>query len=176
MSSWCPYILRVHLFNHLCTRTCTDTWLRRFQNWKLLLEHRRLCVDGFAQDTELQLVCIAAGSLIAGPQRDRLAAVFCLGGHVVDPFIIFCIIKLYWSHKGLHLGSPAASRTIKNGSLVQRDGEFDMLAFSSSQLLPRMLPWHSLQFHSTSFNFLTVREARGQEVHLLLPSRPSVLH
>lgn len=66
---------------------------------------------------------------------------------------------------GPYLGPPPASRTIKNGSLVQRDGEFDMLTFSFSQLLPRMLPWHSLQFHSTSFNFLTVREARGQEVH-----------
>lgn len=65
------------------------------QNWKLLPEHRQLWADGFAQDTELQLLCIAPGLLIAGPQRDRLAAAFSLGGHIVDPAIIFCIIKLH---------------------------------------------------------------------------------
>lgn len=139
------------------------------QNWKLLPEHRQLWADGFAQDTELQLLCIAAGLLIAGPQRDRLAAAFSLLGDTSWIQLLFSALSSCTEAVGFELGSSPVSRSIKSVSFVQIDGEYDMLTFSFSQLLPRTLPWHSLQFHSTSFNFLTGREARGQEVHLPPP-------
>lgn len=110
------------------------------QNWKLLLEHRQLCTDGFAQDTELQLLCIAPGLLIAGPQRDLLAAAFSLGAHIVELQLLFSALSSCTEVVRFELGSSPVSRTTKSVSFVQIDGEFDMVTFSFSQLLPRMLP------------------------------------
>lgn len=75
--------------------------------------------------------------------------------------LLFSALSSCSQAAGFEAGSSPGSRTIRSVSFVRIDGEFDMLTFSFSQLLPRMLPWHSLQFHSTSFNFLTGREARG---------------
>lgn len=51
--------------------------------------------------------------------------------------------------------SLSCSTRIRNAWPVHRAAQFGMLTFSFSPLFPRMLPRHSLLFHSTSFNFLT---------------------
>lgn len=137
------------------------------QNWKPLPEHRQLCADGFAHDTELQLLCIASGLLIAGAQRDLLAAATSLGGHVVDPAIIFCIIKLHWSCKvgtgfftSVHLCKKMENLTCWH---------FPFLSFFQECSLDTLSSFTALLLTSWQEG-----EARGQEVHL--PSRPSVLH
>lgn len=85
--------------------------------------------------------------------------------------LLFSALSSCTEAAAFEAGSSPGSRTIRSVSFVRIDGEFDMLTFSFSQLLPRMLPWHSLQFHSTSFNFLTGREARGAR-SVSCPNRP----
>lgn len=110
---------------------------------------QQLFADGFAQDTELVTL---QGLLIAGPRWPT-------GCSAVDPAIIFSILKLHSSCRvwtGLFTSAQNHQECV-----ICANREFDMLTFSFSQLLPRRLPWHSLQFHSTSFNFVTARGGLG---------------
>ncbi len=78
------------------------------------------------------------------------------------------------THGRFLLGYVPASQSlpcctgIRNVWPARRTVQSGMLTFSFSPLLPRMLPRHSLQFHRTSFNFLTGRKSQGQELHLPL--------
>lgn len=69
--------------------------------------------------------------------------------------------------------SLSCSTRIRNAWPVHRAAQFGMLTFSFSPLFPRMLPRHSLLFHSTSFNFLT---GAGGASPFVFPAPLSVLH
>lgn len=125
-------------------------------------------------------LCIASGSLIAAPpdtQDGLFSTVPSLGRRsVMAPTTIhfnqsdqnaqitlyiadFCWVmcqctKVCAGVQGSGMLGPE-HKTVESG----------MLTFSFSPFLPRTLPRHSLQFHSTSFNLLTGRKSRGQEVH-----------
>lgn len=88
------------------------------------------------------------------------------------PIIILLIVTFHQTWRVSAAVSLPWWTTIRNVQLVYRAGDSGMLTFPFSLLLPRMLPRRSLQFHSTSFNFLTGRDAQGQEVHLPLHRCP----
>lgn len=78
--------------------------------------------------------------------------------------------KMYlhkWPDWALYVSQSLSwSTMIRNAWPLRQAAESGMLTFSFSPLLPRILPWHSLLFHSTSFNLLTGRRSQGHEMQL----------
>lgn len=128
-------------------------------NWKRLPELWQLCADELTQATELRLLCIAPGSLIAVLQTLRTTcSLQCSPWGKCHGSGLYSLYSLserpecshYTEHGRFLLGCPPASQTlswctrIRNAWPVLRAVESGMLTFSFSPLLPRTLPRHSL--------------------------------
>lgn len=114
MSWWIPYIHRpfktpMHKYMHTSTHTYTHYGLceRWVWNWKLLAKLWQLCADKLTQATELRLLWIAPGVLIASPQTARTTCSLvcspwgkCHGSILFFFFIYLTNQSAHFTHRG----------------------------------------------------------------------------